>query len=106
MISKKNLKDLYPLSLMQEGMLFHALLETQSTAYFEQTSYLIKGNLDIEIFKYSLNELFKRHDVLRTVIVHKKVARPLQVVLKELEAAFYFEDLRQQSPEEQKKAIS
>ncbi|MBA2582533.1 MAG: non-ribosomal peptide synthase/polyketide synthase [Bacteroidetes bacterium] len=106
MISKQNLKDLYPLSLMQEGMLFHALLETQSTAYFEQTSYLIKGNLDIEIFKYSLNELFKRHDVLRTVIVHKKVARPLQVVLKELEAAFYFEDLRQQSPEEQKKAIS
>jgi amino acid adenylation domain-containing protein len=78
---------------MQEGMLFHALVDETSLSYFEQMSYQLHGRLDICLVKKSLNELFKRHDILRTAFVHKDLDRPMQVLLKNRVADFYFEDI-------------
>ena len=39
------------------------------------------------------NQVLRRHDVLRTVFVHEKVARPLQMVLREASMGLYVEDL-------------
>jgi len=93
-IEKNNLKDIYPLSPMQEGMLFHRLYQSESFAYFEQFSFSMSGNLDIRLFEEGWNELLKRYDILRTVFVYKGTARPLQIVLKERRIAFDFKDLR------------
>jgi len=93
MIKKENLKDIYPLSPMQEGMLFHALLEPESTAYFEQMTFHISGKLDVRLFEASWQELTQRHDILRTVFVHQKTARPLQLVLKQRQLDFVVSDL-------------
>lgn len=87
-------EDLYRLSPMQEGMLFHALYEEESSAYFVRISYRLKGHLDLKQVEDSLNELFRRHQVLRTVFVHTGVERPLQVVLKNREVDFNFQDIR------------
>ena len=88
-------QDLYPLTPMQEGMLFHALYDTSSAAYFEQTSYHLQGEFDIGLMEKSLNELFKRHDILRTVFLHEDIDHPVQVVLKDRRVDFYHEDLRE-----------
>src|SRR5690606_31385828 len=79
---------------MQEGMLFHSLHDRASVAYFQQVSYHMKGELNISCVKASLNELFKRYDILRTVFDYKKKDQPLQIVLKEREVDFNYDDLR------------
>ncbi len=93
MLKKENLQDVYTLSLMQEGILFHALYDKDSAAYFQQMSYEVSGQFDMDIFRSSWNALVRRHDVLRTVFIHKNVPRPLQFVLKDREIDFYTEDI-------------
>ncbi|UCH95078.1 MAG: amino acid adenylation domain-containing protein, partial [Candidatus Aminicenantes bacterium] len=86
------LEDIYPLSPMQEGMYFHHLYDRSSYAYFEQASYRMHGNLNIPCAVNSLNELLKRHDILRTVFILEG-EKFLQVVLKERKIDFLYEDI-------------
>ena len=46
-------------------MLFHALLDPDSSAYFEQMSLSIEGELELVSFAASFRQLAERHDVLR-----------------------------------------
>ncbi|MCP5051242.1 MAG: amino acid adenylation domain-containing protein, partial [bacterium] len=87
-------EDIYPLTPMQEGMLFHTLYENEERAdYFEQMSYRLEGELNPPLLEQSVNELVKRHDVLRTVFFYEDLDRPVQMVLKERASVLYFEDL-------------
>lgn len=93
---KKNIQKIYPLTPMQEGMLYHALNDKSNT-YFVQASYTISGNLDPEILAETIRRLSQRHDIFRTAFVYDKTERPLQIVLKNREIAFHFEDLAHKS---------
>ncbi len=106
MLNKANLQDIYPLSPMQQGMLFHALHQPTSQAYFEQMHYEIDGVLNVEILKQSWQMLHNRHDVLRTVFVHNKSEKLLQMVLKHRDVDFVFMDLSALDVNQQAKRIS
>ena len=93
MIKKENLKDLYPLSPMQEGMLFQSLLNPQQTIYHQQVSYSLEGDIDPAVIEKTWQSLFLRHDILRTVFIAEKVKRPLQAVLHNLQGGFSYLDL-------------
>ncbi|HLP57301.1 MAG TPA: condensation domain-containing protein, partial [Candidatus Deferrimicrobium sp.] len=93
MKSKGNIQDIYPLTPMQEGMLYHALAQPDSFAYFEQMTFRLRGELNIDIIKKSLARLFKRYDILRTAFVHEGMERPMQIVLKERECGFQYYDI-------------
>lgn len=93
MLIKENIKNIYTLSPMQEGMYFHSFYDSSSPAYFEQTSYRLHGDLNIPFIEKSLNDLFKRYDILRTVFVQKGDKGILQVVLKERNVDFSYEDI-------------
>jgi amino acid adenylation domain-containing protein len=101
MLNKNNIKNVYTLSPMQEGMFFHSLHDSKTTAYLEQISYHLQGELDIKGVEKSLNQLMQRHDVLRTVFLHKKSDRLLQVVLKERDMEFYFEELSEETSQKE-----
>ncbi|MCF2908659.1 amino acid adenylation domain-containing protein [Pseudoalteromonas sp. DL2-H2.2] len=73
------LSDLYPLSPMQQGMLFHSLVE-EGEAYVNQTSLEIK-RLDVARFKAAWLNAIARHDALRSGFVSLD-PRPLQFVRK------------------------
>ncbi len=96
-------EDIYRLTPMQEGMLFHALYDNHSASYFEQTSYRLQGNLDIPTMEKSLNLLLERHAILRTAFVHEGLETPLQVVLKQRKVDFQYRDLSGLGGEEEKK---
>ncbi|MEN1935220.1 amino acid adenylation domain-containing protein [Paenibacillus sp. 102] len=95
MIQKKNIKDLYELSPLQQGILFHYLKDKDSHAYFEQMELTIEGELNCSYLEDSLNGLIQKYDILRTVFIHKNFQQPVQVVLKERTVTLQFEDLSQ-----------
>jgi amino acid adenylation domain-containing protein/non-ribosomal peptide synthase protein (TIGR01720 family) len=89
---RDNLSDVCPLTPMQQGMLYHALRETDSTAYHEQISFTLQGELDTESYRKAWDKLVSRHGILRTVFVDNKTQDALQVVLKHAASAFEIED--------------
>ncbi|MCK4257390.1 MAG: amino acid adenylation domain-containing protein, partial [Halanaerobiales bacterium] len=105
MNKKPKILKIYPLSPMQEGMLFYSLLNKDSSAYFEQMAITIQGDLNLELFEKSFATLVKRYDILRTIFVHEKVEKPRQVVLSERNAEIYFEDISDMAKEEKEQFI-
>lgn len=94
--AKYNAEAIYRLSPMQEGMLFHSLLNKNSEAYFEQMTCRIKGTFHKEIAEKSMNYLIDRHSILRTIFVQDLDEYPVQVVLKERKIDLLYHDLRPQ----------
>jgi amino acid adenylation domain-containing protein/non-ribosomal peptide synthase protein (TIGR01720 family)/FkbM family methyltransferase len=73
-------EDLYPLSPMQQGMLFHVLLTPRSGEYFEQLTWAIHSRLDLAAFRRAWESVVARHSALRTSFHWEGLAEPLQLV--------------------------
>jgi amino acid adenylation domain-containing protein len=99
----RSIEDILPLSPMQQGMLFHSLLDEKSGIYFEQLSTKIEGEFDIRAFQKAWQEVINRNSMLRTSFVWEDVDEPLQVIHKKVEAPFIIEDWSQLSEEEQER---
>ncbi|MEO0849663.1 MAG: condensation domain-containing protein, partial [Cyanobacteria bacterium J06648_1] len=72
----KNIESIYPLSPMQEGLLFHTLYEGESGVYFEQLSLTLSGDLNVAAFEQAWQQVVERHPVLRTLFVWDKTKKP------------------------------
>lgn len=88
------IENVYPLTPMQKGMLFHSLLDEDSHSYFEQASFDLQGELKIDWFKASLERLFEKYAVLRTRFYSGWNDTPLQIVYKTQKPQIHFADLR------------
>ncbi|MCO4850613.1 non-ribosomal peptide synthetase [Bacillus vallismortis] len=93
MTKANSIQDIYPLSYMQEGMLFHSLLQKDSQAYVEQASFTIEGKVNPQFFQDSINALVARHDIFRTIFISQNVSSPQQVVLRERNVIVQEEDI-------------
>ncbi|UCH96821.1 MAG: AMP-binding protein, partial [Candidatus Aminicenantes bacterium] len=89
----EEIRQIYPLAPMQAGILFHAMKNKTSRAYFEQIILTIKGNLDITLFEKSFKKLVERYDILRTAFVYELLEEPLQVILRKRDARIHYEDI-------------
>jgi amino acid adenylation domain-containing protein/non-ribosomal peptide synthase protein (TIGR01720 family) len=86
--------DLYPLSPMQQGMLFHALGEPAARLYVTQLAVDIDG-LDSERFIAAWRAAIRRHDILRTAFPWREgLHTPLQAVHRDVELPVALEDWR------------
>jgi len=79
----EKIKDLYPLTYIQEGMLFHNIMEKDTGAYFIQYVLGCNKKIDVNILSDALELLTLRYDVLRTAFIYKNTKVPVQVVMKE-----------------------
>ena len=79
-MSNKKIEDIYPLSPMQQGMLFHSLYAPDSGVYIIEVSFEIHGKLNIVAFEKAWQVAIDRYPVLRTAFVWDKVEKPLQIV--------------------------
>jgi amino acid adenylation domain-containing protein len=93
MIDRENLADLYPLSPLQEGMLYEALRHPRASVHVEQICWHISGTIDSDLFRRAWDEFAQRHAALRTVIIADKASRPLQAVLRRTTPALHVADL-------------
>jgi surfactin family lipopeptide synthetase C len=100
-MSNNNIEAIYPLSSLQEGMLFHHLLTPEATAYFVQMSCTIRGELNVDAFKQAWAKVIERHAVLRTFFRWEQRDKPLQVVLARIELPWEQHDWRGLPPAEQ-----
>jgi amino acid adenylation domain-containing protein/FkbM family methyltransferase len=82
-LKKQEIQDIYALTSMQEGMLFHYLRESGAEYYVEQIVLEISGELRRDYFEQAWNRVVESNEILRTVFRWEKVETPVQVVLKE-----------------------
>ncbi len=92
---------------MQEGMLFHSLLDSGSNAYVEQISFTVSGDLCIDTFQKSLDMLVSRYDIFRTIFIKEvpDLEGPQQVVLSRRDTAVQTENISDYSEERQQSII-
>ena len=96
-----NIEAIYPLSPMQEGILFHALYTPQTMGYFEQSSSTLEGDLNVSAFERAWQTIVARHPILRTLFTWEKRNQPLQIVRQKVTVPFAYQDWRSYSPSEQ-----
>ena len=102
----QEVEDIYPLTGLQEGMLFYNLQSQYSTSYMVQSLYNLQGNVKCDYVEKALMLLAKRHDVLRTAIVYHNVLRPYQAVLKDRAVEYQQADVSNEKEENQEKAVA
>ena len=100
------IEDIYPLSPMQQGMLFHTLSAPESGIYMLQTSYTLLGRLEVPAFQRAWARVVERHPILRTALVWEGLDQPLQVVLREVELPWTLHDWRALLPDEQRDQLA
>ncbi|TVT88096.1 non-ribosomal peptide synthetase [Pseudomonas sp. RGB] len=90
-VAGPDIADLYPLSPMQQGMLFHTLYAPQGQAYINQLRLDIEG-LDLLIFGRAWQAALDRHDILRSSFhwlgldsAHQVIRRQVDVQLQVIE---------------------
>jgi amino acid adenylation domain-containing protein/non-ribosomal peptide synthase protein (TIGR01720 family) len=85
-------KNIYPLSPLQEGMLFHSLYEANEPAYVIQMTMNLIGQLDVRLFTEAWNQLVERHPQLSISLWWKGVKIPHQIAWKQIDIPIHQEN--------------
>ena len=81
----ENLEDLYELSPLQQGILFHDRFAPGSGVYIEQLMTTFRGKLDAAATRRAWQTILDRHPMLRTAFYWENQDKPLQVVHRRVE---------------------
>ncbi|MEV6432219.1 amino acid adenylation domain-containing protein [Nocardia sp. NPDC051463] len=93
-VSYPALSDVWPLTPLQEGLLFHALVSEESMdPYLVQLVLELRGQVDPERLRRAGQVLLDRHANLRSAFVTDTAAGPVQVVDEDIEAPWSELDL-------------
>ncbi len=90
----------YPLTPMQKGMLFHALLQPHSGSYVQQLVATFDGAADEALLRTAWNAVLERHAVLRNAFAWKGLAAPMQQPAGRVTMPWTTEDSRGMTDEE------
>jgi amino acid adenylation domain-containing protein/non-ribosomal peptide synthase protein (TIGR01720 family) len=97
------LEDLYALTPLQEGLLFHTLIEPG--LYLEQMRCRFEGALAVQSFELAWRQVIERHAILRTTFWWEEGDRPLQLVHQQIPFHWKVLDWQRLSTEEQERQI-
>lgn len=100
-----NIESIYPLSPIQQGILFHSTLHRNDDVYFGQIVLTMQGRLDTQAFTRAWEKIVERHSVLRTLFTTDRQGKPVQIVLKSVPLIIQQLDWRKEPEEEQQKQM-
>ncbi len=102
---REDIQDIYPLSPIQDGILFHALHATEMELYHMQQVYTIHSNLNIPALKYAWQQVTNLHTVLRTSFYWEELNNTLQVVHKQVKVPIEYQNWQGIDPLEQQERL-
>jgi amino acid adenylation domain-containing protein len=83
-VNADGIEDIYELSPLQQGILFHSLYDGDPEVYVNQRSLFIDGPLDIDVLVQAWQETIHAHPAARTSFHWDGLDKPLQVVHREV----------------------
>ncbi|MEO3777932.1 amino acid adenylation domain-containing protein [Micromonospora sp. B11E3] len=98
----EGIEDVYELSPIQEGLLFHNLYSPGSGIYLEQVTMRMRGPLDVAAYQRAWQTIVDRHAVLRTSFHWEGVDKALQVVRRDVPFPIEVLDWRDADPDAQR----
>ncbi len=98
---QRGIEDVYPVTAVQAGMLFHSHYTPDAGLYVQQISCILDGQLDRDAFLRAWQAVIDKYPVLRTAFMEEGLERPQQVVYQQIELPLVEEDWRGVSPERQ-----
>ena len=100
------IEDIYPLSPLQQGILFHTLYAPRSGMYFQQWDCTLRGTVDLQAWQRAWQEVVTRHPVLRSAYVWERGDEPFQVVYRRAKLPWDQQDWRGLLPTEQEERLA
>ncbi|WP_369829532.1 amino acid adenylation domain-containing protein [Nocardia sp. 852002-20019_SCH5090214] len=95
-----DLADVWPVTPLQSGMLFHALLaDTSTDVYITQFTLDLGGAVDERRLRAAAQAVLDRHDNLRVAFAADAAGNPVQVVLDHVDVPWRSIDLTDLAPE-------
>lgn len=90
---KDNIKDIIPLTSIQEGMLYHYRDKLNNITYQEQLQLDMVGDLNLDMFEKAWEYVVLSNEMLRTFIKWGNIENPIQGILNNYNIPIYYEDL-------------
>ncbi|KAF9991815.1 hypothetical protein BGZ79_003946, partial [Entomortierella chlamydospora] len=78
-----NIQDIYALSPLQDGILFHHIMATKGDPYLLINCMSFDKRDTLDNYLEAFQKVVDRHDILRTAIVWEHLSSPAQVVLRQ-----------------------
>jgi len=100
------IENIYPLTPMQSGILFHYLLNPSNPDYFEQCVIDLAGEVDREQLNNSFNSLARRHDVLRSLFCTEEGEQSVAIILNRVDFSLHYKDISSLSGDRQEEWFS
>ncbi|MDH3222330.1 MAG: amino acid adenylation domain-containing protein [Gemmatimonadota bacterium] len=94
---KGNIEAAFPLTPLQEGMLYHSLRDPTSGFYHGQVSFRLEALIQPDLMRQAFQRTVDRHESLRTFFAWERRDRPLQVVRGRVELPWLYLDWRSEN---------
>lgn len=78
----KNIQDIYGLSPLQDGILFHHMMAKEADPYLITVCAAFRNRELLDHYLSAYQRVIDRHDILRTAILWENMSTPVQVVLR------------------------
>ena len=95
------IEDIYPLSPIQQGLLFHTLLSPELDVYFQQMIFSLESAIDVGVLASVWQRMAQRHSVFRTSFFWEGLDLSMQIVHSEVNLPLDVKDLRVPADEQQ-----
>ncbi len=103
-MTMKNVEDLYRLSPLQKGLLFHTVSEPLSSTYVVQFHCMLEGRLELSALCQAWQQVLDRHSALRTAFLWEGLEEWLQVVRQHVTLPWEIRDWSRMDSAEQSRA--
>ncbi|WP_438487971.1 amino acid adenylation domain-containing protein [Streptomyces sp. S186] len=101
--ARPSTEGVYRLSFLQQGLLYHSLVDPEAAFYVDQVVYTLDGALDEERFERVWRRAVARHEMLRTSFFWEGIEELVQVVHRDIELPLERHDW-QDRPQETRQA--